>query len=601
MVRRHRKGGAGVSADVIAAEGWRLFRNGQLQQAEQTFRHAIAQQPGHPSAINGLGRVALAVGRHDIAIACLAPYCEVVPTDDEAQMALVQALTMALRDAPGDVALNEQLGGVLMQAGDIERARDAYVATLVADPARHKPRWLVNRMLPRVYGSADEIARWRTRFVNGVGALATSIDPASADALAGVQLRSNFELPYQGQDDKAVQAQWGGLTARVMAAHFPDLAMRPKARPLEGRGDRRLKVGYASACFQNHTITLLFNGWIRQADRERFKVHLYLTGNARDGSTEALKRAAEVTRDADAGLAEAARLIRADELDILVYPDLGMDNRGMALAALPLAPIQCVSWGHPVTSGLPTMDYFLTSDLMEPEGGEAHYTERLVRLPRLSIAYTAAPAVAAADRATLGLPDGLLYLCCQALQKYLPQYDAVFPAIARLVPAARFVFIRHRSMHSLNRQFQARLEGAFRAAGLDAARHLVFLPWQPWSSFLQINATVDVFLDSIGWSGGNTTLEALSQGLPPVTLPTGFMRGRHTYAMLRQMGMDELIATDPADYVRIAARLGGDGAYRQEMRRRIAAARGRLYDDVGTVRALEAFYQRAHAEALKED
>lgn len=587
-------------ADAIAAEGWRSLRAGRLQDAEMKFRDALARHQGHPAAVCGMGRIALAVGRHDLAIAYLAPYCEAVPTDDEAQMALVQALQAALAATPGDPALNERLGDVLANAGDAGAARDAYVAALLADPARLRPRWLANRILPRVYGSAAEIELWRRRFADGIGALAGGIDPASPEALAGLQLRSNFELPYQGRDDKAAQALWGGFAARVMAAHHPELAQRPPARPLAGRPDGRLRVGYASAYFHSHTITLLFNGWLRHADRERFKIHLYLIGSVRDASTEVLRRQAEVVRDLDVAVATSARAIRDDALDVLVYPDLGMDNRSLALAALPLAPVQCVSWGHPVTTGLPTMDWFLTSDLMEPEGGEAHYTERLERLPRLSIAYAPAAPAAGKDRAALGLPeDAVVYLCCQAQQKYLPMHDAVFPAIAKSVPAARFVFIRHRSMHSVNRQFEARLAAAFRAAGLDPARHLVFLPWQPWRDFLQLNAVSDAFLDSVGWSGGNTTLEALSQGLPPVTLPTAFMRGRHTYAMLRLLGLDELIARDADDYVRIAVRLGTDPAWRRTVRERIAAGRGRLYDDVEAVRALEAFYRRAHAEAVE--
>lgn len=592
-----------MDIESTVTAGWRHLESGELQPAETRFREALAHNGRHPRALYGLARIAASVGRNDVAVDLLETAVATVPSDADLRDALIKVLAAWVAEAPGDASRQIRIARAASEAGDAEGARDAYVAALLADPSALRPRWLAGRMLPRVYGSTQEIGRWRARFVAAIHALEAGVKtdtPAEAEtALTGLLLSSNFELPYQAQNDKDVQEAWGRLACRILAARFPDLATRPAPTPLEGRSDRRLKVGYVSSYFHSHTIALLFNGWVRHADRERISPHLYVVGGMRDGSTETLLRLSDVGRDLrDVSLEDAARTIRADACDILVYPDLGMDARSFALAALPLAPQQAVSWGHPVTTGLPTMDWFLTSDAMEPDGGEAHYHERLVRLPRLSIAYSPARMEDQKDRTALGLPKGVLYLCCQAQQKYLPMYDAVFPAIAARVPDARFVFIQHRTLHHVNRAFRMRLEAAFQKAGIDPAPHLVFLPWQDWRDFLCLNAVCDVFLDSIGWSGGNTTLEALSRGLPPVTLPTAFMRGRHTMAMLQLMDMPELIAPDLQGYVDIAARLGREPAWRANVRARIVARRDTLYDDHSAVRALEDFYHRAHAKAL---
>src|SRR6185312_6421819 len=114
--------------------------------------------------------------------------------------------------------------------------------------------------------------------------------------------------------------------------------------------------------------------------------------------------------------------IGADAPHVLIYPEIGMDPMAARLAALRLAPVQCSSWGHPQTSGYPTIDHFLSSAAMEAEGADAFYSERLVRLPGLSTAYTPLPgAPAVVGRADLGLrEDAVVYWCGQSLQKHLP-------------------------------------------------------------------------------------------------------------------------------------------------------------------------------------
>src|SRR5262249_8815708 len=117
----------------------------------------------------------------------------------------------------------------------------------------------------------------------------------------------------------------------------------------------------------------------------------------------------------------------------LIYPEVGMDGVSAQLAAQRLAPVQCNSWGHPDTSGFPTLDYGLSSELMEPPEAQDHYTERLVRLPNLSIYYEPLDLdPVSLSRADLGLGStATVYWCGQSLYKYLPEFDVVFPLIAR--------------------------------------------------------------------------------------------------------------------------------------------------------------------------
>jgi predicted O-linked N-acetylglucosamine transferase (SPINDLY family) len=235
------------------------------------------------------------------------------------------------------------------------------------------------------------------------------------------------------------------------------------------------------------------------------------------------------------------------------------------------------------------MDYYLSSEAMEPPDGDAHYTERLVRLPGLGIHYTPPPDEGGVmARAALGLrDDAVVYLCCQSLSKYLPRDDAIWPRIAARVPAAQFLFLSAPGGNG-DAVFRARLQHAFAAAGLDWRRHCLLIPPVPHIEFPALLRAADVFLDSVGWSGCNSTLEAVACDLSVVTTPTALMRGRHSAAILACMGLAHRIAANIDEYVDHAVRLA-DTDERAQFVAELRTGRSRVFGDPAPVRALEDF------------
>lgn len=407
-------------------------------------------------------------------------------------------------------------------------------------------------------------------------------------AFAAVGNTTPYYLAYLGMHDRESQRLYGSFLSRVMAAKFPD---QVDMRGVAAHGlSRRIRVGFVSAHFYNHSVwKIITRGWLSRLDRSRFELFSYATGAVRDAATDVACRLSDRFHTSQ-DIHELVAAIADDQPDILIYPGIGMDHHTQLLAALRLAPVQCAAWGHPVTTGLPTMDYFLSSQLMEPVDGDDHYTERLIRLPNLSVTYEPLdpPEQITTPPELLRLPaDAVTFLCCQNLLKYQPRYDALFARIAQQVPGARFVFINFGDQ--LVRVFSARLAQQFSQRGLSAENHLLFVPRLDAAGYAGLNAACDIYLDSIGWSGGNTTFESLPYNKPIVTLPGEFMRGRHTSAMLQMMGVTETIAADTDDYVSIAVKLAHDSAWRQAVSARIAAFKHRLYHDDEPVRALESF------------
>jgi predicted O-linked N-acetylglucosamine transferase (SPINDLY family) len=251
-------------------------------------------------------------------------------------------------------------------------------------------------------------------------------------------------------------------------------------------------------------------------------------------------------------------------------------------------------WGHPDTTGLATIDYFISSAVLEPEGADEHYTERLHRLSRLPTHFPRPQeTVAPLTRAMLGLDeDTTLYVCPQTLFKLHPDFDAVLAEILRRDRRGRLVMIEGPSRH-WSRDWRAR----FAHAGADVADRVVFLPRMPHADFLRLLVTADALLDPTVFSGGTTSYAALGLGAPIVTWPGRFMRGRVTYACYRQLGVMDCVVDSADAYVETALRLANDPAWRAGVGARLVAARANLFEDVAVVRELEKFFARAAAEA----
>jgi predicted O-linked N-acetylglucosamine transferase (SPINDLY family) len=245
------------------------------------------------------------------------------------------------------------------------------------------------------------------------------------------------------------------------------------------------------------------------------------------------------------------------------------------------------TWGHPVTSGMATIDYFLSADACEADVADTHYSEKLVRLPRLG-AYLDLPDPSVADAADEAGSRPVRLLCTQSADKLHPGHDALFAAILLACPAAHLDILCSMRTNVAD-ALASRMRDAFAALGVDFDSRCRVHPRLRADDYYRFIAQADLCLDSLDFSGCVTSLDALWRDKPIVTLPGTLMRSRQTSAMLRLLGLDEVIAGDVADYVRIATSLATDSALRATLSARIRSRKTELYCDVGTVTALADF------------
>jgi protein O-GlcNAc transferase len=587
-----------------------LDEQGALEDAARLYEAILKIERGHAAALCHLGRIRIQQGKFDEAVDLLRKAINRNPKYAVAHNLLGAAFSSlgrkdkamlqfqkAARLDPNKALAHANLGSTLLSMGRTDEAIISLRRSVELKSEDPLPRWqLCMAHLPIIYRSEEEIGQRRSDYARELGQLAQdyrAMDRGRLAQAAGVVGASQpFHLTNQGCNDRELQAIYGDMVASIMAARYPQLTERP---PMPSLSTSPIRIGILSGFFREHSVWKLYiRGWLAELPRDRFKIFAYYTQGIVDRDTEVARACVSKFTQGPQSFDSWCDAIRADNLHILYIPETGMDPTTLKLAALRLAPVQVVSWGHPNTSGLPTIDYFLSSDFMEAVDAQTHYIEKLVRLPNIGVRYTPLdiPELRL-TRADLRLPEnGVLYWCCQTLHKYLPQHDWIFPEIARSVPDAWFVFVHHPN-RSITAIFRERIHKVFVDRGMDIDRHCRFLERLDVARFSAVGAKSDIFLDNPGWSGCTSTLEALATNLPIATHRGEMMRATHSSAFLEMMGLDDLVTNTVEELVAFAIRLGGDAELRSFLRKRIAENKMRIYEDNTVIPAVEQFIEDA--------
>lgn len=299
--------------------------------------------------------------------------------------------------------------------------------------------------------------------------------------------------------------------------------------------------------------------------------------------------AASVQAPAATLMGLAAQIQQAG-VDILYHWEVGSDSRNAFLPLLNPAPVQLTSWGTPVTTGLPTLDYYLSSTLLEPPDAQNHYSETLICLATLPgwLVKTAPPPPADAD---LHLPAGRLYACLQNPLKLSPDFAETLQVIVRQDPEAHILLLQSRSAWVTQRA--QRLFAA-------ASERIHWLPLMPRERYLQVLQQANVVLDTFFYSGGQTTDDALSLGLPIVTLPGNSARSRLCAGRYLQMQIHDALAQDPTHYVQLALAIARRDPAACPLRQAIAAKQDQLFAQERTVSELaEVLWQVAREKNVR--
>jgi protein O-GlcNAc transferase len=494
----------------------------------------------------------------------------------------VESLRVAVELDPENHENYYELGGTLIVQGRVAEGRDILQQgySMIRDPNFRVRQGL---SLPVILTDCEEIDLERNRLLQELQALdAEGIKLRQPVAVASC---ANFYLTYHGRNDRQLQE----AIARFYLNNYPGLDwVAPHCR-----GNRlprqRIRLGVCSQFLREHTMGKLYGGILGQLPHDLFEIVLLRLDKSKDGISIKIDSYADSVITLDGDLVKARLQIAEQELDLLFYTDIGMAPLSYFLAFARLAPVQCMTWGHPSTTGIPNMDYFLSATVFDEENAQEHYSERLIRLKQPGIYYTRPTLPAPASRETFDLPkEGTLYLCPQSSFKFHPEFDQITGDLLRRDQKGWLVLLQGTSTY-----WDELLRQRFAQTIPDVVDRIHFLRRLNYEEYLQLLMLGDVMLDPIHFGGGNTSLEAFATGLPIVTLPGEFLRSRLTYGFYQQMGLLDCVVGDAKSYVEVAYRLAHEPKWRRHIHQEIQARNSVLYENKSAISEIARFFQLA--------
>lgn len=575
---------AGMATSRIGLVGDALAR-GNVAAARFHAECLVEWLPQQAAAWDALGQAAAAAQDWATSTAALRRATELAPDELPLWQRRAAALDAARRggDEPVEVrerllALQpesgpalEQLGLALIGAQRTASAIACFERLRTREPQNRLAQWIAfhTPALP-CFASEDERAAWLHDFERGLETFENEdIDTESAQRILGSV--TSFALAYQDGALVDLHRRHARVVRRLL-----DRATRHAHAdaPVREITRTRRRVGIVSSCLYRHSVTRAWSEALLALPQESFELHVFHTGAREDAVTQRFRTRADRYAGGVAPFSTWASRLHDADLDVLVFLDLGLDVVNQCLAALRHAPVQVSTWAHPVTSGADVIDYFVSADDAEPARGETHYSEALVRLPRLGGCFeapAARPLAPASDRRAARL------VCAQNLNKLHPLHDTLFARILASAPAATLDVLPAASAEQVT-GFERRLRPTLDRYDVDPARVRI-RETLSLEAYQQTLASADLLLDTIGFSGGITTLDALWQERPWLTLPGPCMRGRQSAAMLQRLDLGELVAGSADDYVERAVALATSPERRAELTQAIAARKHLLFGD----------------------
>jgi protein O-GlcNAc transferase len=565
-----------------------LRDKGQLDEAIAAHRQAIALVPNFAGAYTNLGNALADKGQLDDAIAAHRQAIALKPNYAEAHSNLGNALRdkgqlieaiAACRQAitlrPNYAGAYSNLGSALTNQGQLDEAVAAYRQAIFLQPNLPEAHNNLGNAL-RDIGELDEaVAAYRQ---------AIALRPDYAGAYSNLVYALHFHPGYDAQAIAEEHRRWNRQHAEPLRQFI-----QPHNNP--PHPDRRLRVGYVSADFRNHSVSRFLLPLLRHHDHSAFEIICYSDVANGDAMTDSLRACADGWHNI-VGYADerVANKVREDKIDILV--DLAGHTAGNRLQvfALKPAPVQITYLGYPGTTGLSQMDYRLSDLFADPPGEtESLHTEKLWRLPVCNWCCRE-PDDAPPVRPSRS--DGpICFGTFNNFAKASPAIMDLWAAILMANPSSRLI-IKSRGLGEPS--VRRRIAQFFQSRGVPADRLDIRGSEPDVRSHLLVYNQLDIALDSFPYHGTTTTCDALWMGVPVVTLAGPSHVSRVGVSLLSCIGLPELIAQSPEEYVSIAVGLAGDFARLAELRRtlRERMRASPLMDAPRFARNIEAAYRQ---------
>lgn len=550
-----------------------LKDTGKLDEAKTSFVEAIRLNPEFAEAHNNLGLTLVNLHNYD-----------------DAEASYNRAIELNLNFAE---AYNN-LGLFYYSRSVAPKHLDCFMNAIIVDPKNISYRWnFANLQLLKVYLKDEDYNYSLKKFDDELTKLNHFITTENLDqAFEVVGTCFPYYLAYFEKNNKNLLEKHGEICCRVMKNWQEKNLPSFINSNIERNNKKKISIGIISSHIRYHSVWNHFlKGIVSNLNTDKFDLHIFSLNNKSDDETNIIKKRVKYFYSNLNNLNKWANKIKDSGIDIAFYPEIGMDKLTIQLASMRLAPIQLCSFGHPETSGLRTIDYYISSELLETTKSQSFYSEKLIQLPGLGY-YFEPPTLEAPEinLTEFGIDPNLpLMLCLGAPNKFSPLYDWVYIEIIKRIKGCQIILNNDREGNS--EILKKRLKNKLEQAKLNFAEHFTFIPGLTREGYSGLMSNADLLLDPIGFSGANTTLQAIGCGLPVVTREGKFQRTKHASAILRTLGIEELITYTEEEYIRLVEKLILNERLRKNLKSKIKSNENYIYQNIEPIKALENFLE----------
>ncbi|QDU61018.1 Lipoprotein NlpI precursor [Planctomycetes bacterium Pan216] len=569
----------GKAAEAYGNRGICQALLGNWGEAEEDCRKGLSLNPESPIAHNNLGIVLHESGRVEQAAEAFSTAVRLDETFVDARVNLgtalyksqrvsdaIAAFRAALEIDPNEPSALRNLGNLLADLDWLDEAKVAYGRLRALDPTDRLLAFRVDCCLcPLVFPDSGAIAEYREGLRLDLERAAEQPLTDDWTALVELDIRPSFNLPFHGGDDRPLKEAF----AKVVAPTFGD---REPPTPKPGRP----RIGFVVTPGHESIFLRSIGAFFGQFDPSMFQSVIVCSPLGQHRIAKELDGTPVEYLVYPANLRQAARAIAEAGLHLLYYFEVGTDALNYCLPFLRLAPRQCTSWGIQVTSGIPAMDYYISSRRFEPEDAASHYSEELLLLETmLSYQKRMQPPKVLTPRSHYGLPDDKrLYLCFQHVGKLHPDFDEILAGILREDNEGVVVLSAGKQLGAAER-----LRARFDHRLGEVAERIVLLPPQRGDDYSSLVMQADALLDPPHFGGVNSTYDGLSLNRPIVTMPSAQHRGRYTSGCYEVMGVGECVVDSQEAYIERATKIACDRGYRDRLEAELAGATSILFEN----------------------
>ena len=434
---------------------------------------------------------------------------------------------------------------------------------------------------PNFFMSNEEIDKIRNDFTIEVEKLVNEKNIENLNLSLKLLKPVNYELSYDGYDNLEINKKLNIIYKKI----YPEIN---NFKPKKFYTNKKIKVGFISEFFTDHTIMKLFKGFIYKLNKEIFDVYVFhsnqtLPGKQFNEINESIISYGHENIMLSKSFHKKIEQIQDQNLDIIFYPDIHMSTNLYYLTMFRLAKFQITSWGHVETTGNEKIDYFLSSKLWEKEGFQNKYSEKVLLSNYLPLYFYEPKVLNKVAIHELKIKN--IYSCPQSLFKMHPSFDEVIRKILQRDKRAKITFLKDRK-EILSKMYYERLKKII-PSEID---RVVFLDRLTPEEFINHMGRSSVLMDPFFLGSGNTFLESMYYGTPTVTKPTSYLKSRMITGFYKQMEIEDPPVFDNVDdYVEKCVSLANSDILDLKMHYRDQAYKN-LYENYKAVEDIEKIF-----------